>query len=182
LRRCSRWPTFRVAQTRIRRLEAIRRATGGVARDGEGTWTIMSDHLDRARAYEQQRARTQPVAIETLSTLPIERQVAEALVLRTAPRFRAGRLLKIILYGSYARGDWVEDPVGRYFSDYDLLVVVNHDDLADPAEFWAGTEERLLSELSSGQRLRTPVSLIVHSFDDQREAQARSLFLHGYHP
>lgn len=25
---------------------------------------------------------------------------------------RKGRILKIILYGSYARGDWVDDPVG----------------------------------------------------------------------
>jgi len=94
---------------------------------------------------------------------------AQALAHRTAPRFRDGRILKIILFGSYARGDWVEDPVGRYFSDYDLLVVVTHEDLADPGEFWAETEERLLAELASGQRLRTPVSLIVHSFDDVNE-------------
>jgi len=85
---------------------------------------------------------------------------------RTAQRFREGRLLKIILFGSYARGDWVEDPVGRYFSDYDLLIVVSHEDLADPGEFWAETEEQLLSELASGRRLRTPVSLIVHSLHD----------------
>ena len=38
---------------------------------------------------------------------------------------RNGQILKVILYGSYARGDWVEDPVGRYFSDFDLLVVVS---------------------------------------------------------
>lgn len=31
-------------------------------------------------------------------------------------------ILRIVLFGSYARGDWVEDPIGRYFSDYDLLV------------------------------------------------------------
>ena len=44
---------------------------------------------------------------------------AEALAHRTAARFRVGKLLKIILFGSYARGDWVDDPVGRYHSDYD---------------------------------------------------------------
>jgi hypothetical protein len=38
---------------------------------------------------------------------------ADAIRLRTQPRFRNGRILKIILFGSYARGDWVEDPVGR---------------------------------------------------------------------
>lgn len=94
---------------------------------------------------------------------------AAAVSHRTAPRLREGKILKIILFGSYARGDWVEDPVGRYFSDYDLLVVVSHEDLADPGEFWAETEERLLSELASGERLRTPVSLIIHSLDDVNE-------------
>ncbi|WP_338114972.1 HEPN domain-containing protein [Novosphingobium olei] len=74
-----------------------------------------------------------------------------------------------MLFGSYARGDWVEDPVGRYFSDYDLLVVVNHDDLTDIAEFWEATESRLLADLSAGTVLRTPVSLIYHSLDDVNE-------------
>jgi predicted nucleotidyltransferase/HEPN domain-containing protein len=90
----------------------------------------------------------------------------EALAQRTQPRFRAGKLLKIVLFGSYARGDWIEDPVGRYFSDYDLLVVVNHEDLADVAEFWEATENRLLADLSAGTVLRTPVSLIYHSLED----------------
>ena len=88
---------------------------------------------------------------------------------RTQPHLREARLLKIILFGSYARGDWVEDPVGRYFSDYDLLVVVNHDDLTDVTEFWEKTEGRLLAELSEARQLRTPVSLIYHSLDDVNE-------------
>ena len=94
---------------------------------------------------------------------------AFAVARRTMPRLRGGRLLKIILFGSYARGDWVEDPVGRYFSDYDLLVVVDREQLTDVPEFWARTEERLLGELASGQNLRTPVSLIYHSVDDVNE-------------
>ncbi|AUW58192.1 nucleotidyltransferase [Sphingobium sp. SCG-1] len=91
---------------------------------------------------------------------------ARATAQRTQPRFRNGALLKIILFGSYARGDWVEDPVGRYFSDYDLLVVVNHDDLTDIAEFWEKTEAQFLADVSAGTVLRTPVSLIYHSLDD----------------
>ena len=91
---------------------------------------------------------------------------AAAIANRTQPRFQYGKLLKIILFGSYARGDWVEDPVGRYFSDYDLLVVVDHDDLTDVPEFWNATEDALLAALSAGTRLRTPVSLIYHSLDD----------------
>jgi predicted nucleotidyltransferase/HEPN domain-containing protein len=94
---------------------------------------------------------------------------AFAIARRTMPRLRGGRLLKIILFGSYARGDWVEDPVGRYFSDYDLLIVVDREELTDVPEFWARTEEQLLGELASGHNLRTPVSLIYHSLDDVNE-------------
>lgn len=85
---------------------------------------------------------------------------------RKAPRLKGGQVLKIILFGSYARGDWVEDPIGRYFSDYDLLIVVDHEDLADTVEFWETAEARILKELSAGQHLRTPVNFIVHSLQD----------------
>ena len=85
---------------------------------------------------------------------------------RKAPRLNGGQVLKIILFGSYARGDWVEDPIGRYFSDYDLLIIVDHEDLADTVEFWETAEARILKELSAGQQLRTPVNFIVHSLQD----------------
>jgi len=94
---------------------------------------------------------------------------AKAVAHRTQPRFRTGKLLKIILFGSHARGDWVDDPVGRYHTDYDLLVVVDHEDLTDVPEFWAKTEDRLLNELSAGKSLRTPVSVIYHSIADVNE-------------
>jgi predicted nucleotidyltransferase/HEPN domain-containing protein len=94
---------------------------------------------------------------------------ADALSRRTMPRYRNGKLLKIILFGSYARGDWVEDPKGRYFSDYDLLVVVNHEDLADLEEFWSKPDAALLRELASGERLRTQPSFVVHSLEDVNE-------------
>lgn len=94
---------------------------------------------------------------------------ADAIAHRTMPRLRDARILKIILFGSYARGDWVEDPVGRYFSDFDLLVVVDHDDLTDVPEFWAKTEDRLLQELSEGKQLHTPVSIIYHSLEEVNE-------------
>lgn len=99
----------------------------------------------------------------------LREEFAHAIRLRTQPKYRQGKLLKIILFGSYARGDWVEDPVGRYFSDYDLLVVVNHEDLTDVPEFWAKAEERLTKMLGEGRELRTPVSPIYHSLDDVNE-------------
>ena len=44
---------------------------------------------------------------------------------------RAGsQILKVILYGSYARGDWVEDRLSGYRSGYDILVVVNSESFA----------------------------------------------------
>jgi predicted nucleotidyltransferase len=94
----------------------------------------------------------------------IESGFATAIATRRAERLKNGRILKIILFGSYARGDWVHDPVGRYFSDFDIIVVVDHEDLTD-FEFWEDVEKRLLAELSAGA-MRTPVSLIVHSLDD----------------
>lgn len=99
----------------------------------------------------------------------IREEFAFATARRTMPALRGGQLLKVILYGSYARGDWVEDPVGRYFSDYDLLLVVDREELTDVPEFWGKTEERFLEELAAGTKLRTPVSLIVHSLDDVNE-------------
>lgn len=99
----------------------------------------------------------------------IREAFAEAVKDRKAPRFKNGRLLKIILFGSYARGDWVEDPVGRYFSDFDLLVVVDHEDLTDVPEFWHALEDQLLEALSLGGWLRTPVSIIYHSLEEVNE-------------
>ncbi|WP_449472568.1 relaxase/mobilization nuclease RlxS [Sphingobium chungangianum] len=63
------------AEAHVRRLEAIRRLTGGVAREADGTWTIASDHLARAAAYEAARAKDRPVTVEMLSPRPLEHLV-----------------------------------------------------------------------------------------------------------
>ncbi|MBJ7439288.1 MAG: HEPN domain-containing protein [Sphingopyxis sp.] len=78
---------------------------------------------------------------------------------------RKGRIFKIVLYGSYARGDWVDDPVGGYHSDYDILVVVNYDRLTD-FEHWSAAEDRLMREVTISHTLTAPVSFIVHSLND----------------
>ncbi|GAD58513.1 HEPN domain-containing protein [Brevundimonas sp. BAL450] len=96
----------------------------------------------------------------------------EAISTRRAARLKNGNILKIILYGSYARGDWVHDPVGRYFSDFDLLIVVDHEDLTD-GEFWHDAENRLMP---LGPDIKTPVSLIVHSLDDVNEQLDRGRY------
>jgi predicted nucleotidyltransferase/HEPN domain-containing protein len=79
---------------------------------------------------------------------------------------RRGQILKVILFGSYARGDWVSDPVGGYVSDYDLLVVVNDEKLTDTVEYWASADEHLLREYQVTQKLTAPANFIVHSLND----------------
>lgn len=67
------------AETHVRRLEAMRRLTGNVERRPDGTWIIAPDHLDRAAAYEAERARDRPVAITIVSHQSLDRLVgAEA--------------------------------------------------------------------------------------------------------
>ncbi|WP_409371975.1 HEPN domain-containing protein [Sphingopyxis terrae] len=69
------------------------------------------------------------------------------------------------MYGSYARGGWVDEPhtAKGYQSDYDLLIIVNDDRLTDRVEYWSKLDDRLIRELSVTKTLRTPVNFIVHS-------------------
>jgi type IV secretory pathway VirD2 relaxase len=61
------------AEAHVRRLEAIRRGSGGAERREDGTWVIAEDHLAHAEAYEARVARNRPVRVELLSPLPVER-------------------------------------------------------------------------------------------------------------
>jgi type IV secretory pathway VirD2 relaxase len=73
--RSDRTATESFAETHVRRLEAMRRAGIGVEREKDGSWTITSDHLDRAADHERRLARASPVIVETLSRLPLDRQI-----------------------------------------------------------------------------------------------------------
>src|SRR5262245_34035048 len=64
-------------------------------------------------------------------------------------------------FGSYARGDWVEDPVGGYYSDFDLLAVVATEELAHKDALWSR-----LSQKSRALSGRTTVTLIVHDIHE----------------
>ena len=57
------------------------------------------------------------------------------------------------------------DPVGRYFSDYDILVVVDHEDLTDAARYWDKAEDRMVDMLTASGWPQ-PLNLIIHSLDD----------------
>jgi uncharacterized protein len=79
-------------------------------------------------------------------------------------RTRQGRILKIILYGSMARGKPVRDLGTGYRSDFDLLVVVSHAELTDD-EWWYGARDGLDLEASLGAA-RYPYNLVVHDLQD----------------
>ena len=71
----------------------------------------------------------------------------------------------IILFGSYARGDWVEE-LGpddfhyTYQSDFDILVVADKK-LANKQRRWDGLEDRFMRS----SVVQTPVTLIHHSIE-----------------
>jgi predicted nucleotidyltransferase/HEPN domain-containing protein len=89
----------------------------------------------------------------------IHEEFADALKGGTADFKKRGRVVKIILFGSYARGTWVDEPhtMKGYRSDYDILVIVNTRKLAQP-EYWDKATDRLLWD----KEVSTPVGLIVH--------------------
>lgn len=90
----------------------------------------------------------------------------DAVALATQKWKKQGRILKVILYGSYARGDWVEDPKGGYFSDYDILVVVSDERLTDVLEYWSKADDHLLRAVTIAKTIGAPVNFIVHSMGD----------------
>jgi predicted nucleotidyltransferase/HEPN domain-containing protein len=102
----------------------------------------------------------------------------EARALATQDWKKKGRILKIILYGSYARGGWVDEPhtAKGYQSDFDLLIIVNDQRLTDRVEYWAKAEERLNRELAITKTLRTPVNFIVHTLHEVNDGLAHGRF------
>jgi predicted nucleotidyltransferase/HEPN domain-containing protein len=80
----------------------------------------------------------------------------------TQPWKKNGKILKIILFGSYARKDWVDEPENGYQSDFDILIVVSHENLTDIAEYWYVAEDKILRDAA----IVRPVNIIVHALDE----------------
>ncbi len=91
----------------------------------------------------------------------------------TGPR-KGARILKTILFGSHARGDWVDAPLSanQYKSDYDILIIVSQKELTDRAAYWAKAEERLIRAYTIEKTLHTPVNFIVHSLHEVNDGLA----------
>jgi uncharacterized protein len=86
---------------------------------------------------------------------------------------KAGRILKVILFGSYARGDWVEDRASGYRSDYDLLVIVSGAEFTDLPTYWHKADDRFIQALTVTHTILTPVNFIVHDLADVNDQLTR---------
>ncbi|PBQ30549.1 hypothetical protein CNR22_01775 [Sphingobacteriaceae bacterium] len=100
-----------------------------------------------------------------LSFLPDHKQAElKAIVAALIPRF--AEIEMIILFGSYARGTWVEDKymekgnTYEYKSDYDLLIILSKNGHANSDSVTSGISNRL-NEL----KLATPVHPIYHGME-----------------
>ena len=82
---------------------------------------------------------------------------------------KGGQVLKIILFGSYARNDWVDEPDNGYLSDFDLLVIVSHEKLTDIADYWWVAEDKIQRDPAIGRT----VNIIVHTLAEVNQAISR---------
>ncbi len=74
--------------------------------------------------------------------------------LKTQEWKRRRRILKVILLGGHARGDWVRGhQISGYRSDYDILIVVSHPGLVVDRNFVYRTRDHFAPQ-SPGGRIR----------------------------
>ena len=120
----------------------------------------MRTDLDHLPANKQRE-------LERVKAIIFE-EFADSVALATMSWKKKGRIDKIILYGSYARGGWVDEPhtAKGYRSDFDLLIIVSDKRLTDKVEFWPKIEDRLDRELAIDKTLHTPVNLIIHTMQE----------------
>jgi predicted nucleotidyltransferase/HEPN domain-containing protein len=125
------------------------------------------DHLPSAKQRELQRV-----------VQLIFEEFEDVTTCANTARRKAGRILKVILYGSYARGGWVDEPhtAKGYKSDFDLLIIVNHKDLTDRVKFWSRLDERLMREYGITGTLKTPVNFIVHTLGEVNDGLAHGRY------
>ena len=113
------------------------------------------DHLPAAKQRELEHIKT-----------VLMREFEAAIAGGTQPWRRNGKILKLILFGSFGRTDWVDEPQNGYQSDWDLLIVVSHEKLTDIADYWFVAEDKLLRDPEVGR----PVNIIVHTMAEVNQA------------
>ncbi len=130
----------------------------------------MRTDLDHLPANKQRE-------IERVKTIIFE-EFADSIALATMSWKKKGRIEKIILYGSYARGGWVDEPhtAKGYRSDFDLLIIVSDKRLTDKVDYWLKVEDRLNRELAIDKTLHTPVNFIVHTMQEVNDGLAHGRY------
>lgn len=115
--------------------------------------------------------------IERVKAIIFE-EFEDALVLAKHEWKKKGKIEKIILYGSYARGGWVDEPhtAKGYRSDFDILIIVNDKRLTDKVDYWLKLDNRLIRELAIDKTLRTPVNFIVHTLGEVNDGLAHGRY------
>jgi predicted nucleotidyltransferase/HEPN domain-containing protein len=116
------------------------------------------DHLPPAQQEELTRA-----------TRVLLDEFAVATSRATQPWKKNGKVRKVVLFGSYGRGDWVDEPENGYQSDYDLLIIVSHPDLTEIADYWYVAEDKILRDPA----ITRPVNIIVHTLDEVNRGLSR---------
>jgi predicted nucleotidyltransferase len=131
------------------------------------------DHLPPAKQRELERV------VQILFE-----EFEEATARATQDWKKKGRILKVILYGSYARGGWVDEPhtAKGYQSDFDLLIVVNHVKLTDRIEFWSRPRTGSTGSWRSRRRYEPRQLHRPHAGAGERWPEAGPLLLHGPRP
>jgi len=106
-----------------------------------------------------------PPMKHSLSHLPQEKQdelmLIKALILAKVPDVRM-----LVLFGSYARGNWVEDThvegytTHVYQSDFDILVATKSKKTANDSNLHSRVEQAI----AATGKVHTPLSIIYHTF------------------
>lgn len=105
-------------------------------------------------------------------------EFADALAVSTSEWKKKGRIDKIILYGSYARGGWVDEPhtAKGFQSDFDLLIIVSDKRLTDRAAYWSKLDDRLIREFSITKTIHVPVNYILHTLQEVNDGLAHGRY------
>lgn len=112
----------------------------------------------------------------SLGYLPINKQTELADIVRIITEVFLPEM--IILFGSYARNEWVEEKYDeihyRYQSDFDILVVVKTQSELAQAKLERDIEDRI----EKNEDIKTPASVIVHDIDfvNRRLGRAQYFF------
>jgi predicted nucleotidyltransferase/HEPN domain-containing protein len=121
----------------------------------------MRNDVDHLPALQQNElARAKQILLDEFSV---------AISRTTQPWKKNGKVQKIVLFGSYSRGDWVDDAANGYQSDFDILIIVSHKDLTDIAEYWYVAEDKIQRDPS----IQRQVNIIVHTLEEVNRGLTR---------